>query len=231
MRKPSPAMIVALAALFIALSGVGVAATGGNFILGQSNTAGNTTSLGSGVTTGPTLEVSNSGGKPAARFDVNATSQPFVVSNTKKVQYLNADQLDGMDGAQLVQGRGSSILSNRLVFDPTDTKTLMQVPGLGELRATCGASSSYIVWYNTTADTVDLWISPENYDNEFNPGLADEIVLISFSPYVRLPVATLMLGVGNGATSRVASINVAIHQSAAGATCHAEAQGTVWSSQ
>jgi hypothetical protein len=49
MRKPSPAMIVALAALFVALGGVGVAATGGNFILGQSNSAGSKTSLTAGL--------------------------------------------------------------------------------------------------------------------------------------------------------------------------------------
>src|SRR6266571_904932 len=46
MRVPSPSMVVALAALFVALGGVGVAATGGNFILGQSNSADKTTALG-----------------------------------------------------------------------------------------------------------------------------------------------------------------------------------------
>jgi hypothetical protein len=45
MRKPSPAMIVALLGVFLGLGGVGIAATGGNFILGQSNTAGAKTSL------------------------------------------------------------------------------------------------------------------------------------------------------------------------------------------
>jgi len=39
MRKPTPATIIALASLFVALGGVGVAATGGNFILGQSRQA------------------------------------------------------------------------------------------------------------------------------------------------------------------------------------------------
>jgi hypothetical protein len=35
MRKPSPAMLVSLAAPFVALGGVGLAATGGNFILAR----------------------------------------------------------------------------------------------------------------------------------------------------------------------------------------------------
>ena len=45
MRKPSPAMLVALLALFVALGGIGLAATGGNFILGQSNSADKSTAL------------------------------------------------------------------------------------------------------------------------------------------------------------------------------------------
>jgi hypothetical protein len=45
MRKPSPATVIALVALFVALGGVGVAATGGNFILGQANSANRTTGL------------------------------------------------------------------------------------------------------------------------------------------------------------------------------------------
>src|SRR5437899_1648391 len=54
MRVPSPSMIVALAALFIALGGVGVAATGGNFILGQSNSADQPTALGVSTLPDPT---------------------------------------------------------------------------------------------------------------------------------------------------------------------------------
>jgi hypothetical protein len=104
MRKPSPAMVVALAALFVALGGVGVAATGGNFILGHSNTAGNTTTLSSGVTTGPTLQVTNTGGKPAAKFDAPGGA-PFSVGNAKKIQNLNADQLDGIDSSGFLRNQ------------------------------------------------------------------------------------------------------------------------------
>src|SRR5436309_1838154 len=95
-HRPSPATVIALVALFVALGGVGVAATGGNFILGNPNTAADATALSSGVTTGPTLELTNTGGKPAARFNASGTS-PFVVSNGKKVQDLNADRLDDLD--------------------------------------------------------------------------------------------------------------------------------------
>jgi hypothetical protein len=48
--RPSPAMVVALIALFVALGGTTYAATGGNFILGQPNTAGAPTQLSSATT-------------------------------------------------------------------------------------------------------------------------------------------------------------------------------------
>jgi hypothetical protein len=56
MRTPSPALLVASAALFLALGGVGVAATGGNFILGLSNSGGPKTSLAGKVADRPRIE-------------------------------------------------------------------------------------------------------------------------------------------------------------------------------
>ena len=102
-RRPSPSMGVALLALFVALGGTTYAATGGSFILGQSNTAGNTSDLTSGVTTGPTLNAVNTGGRSAARFNVDAGIQPFSVNNSTKITGLNSDLLDGLDSAGFVQ--------------------------------------------------------------------------------------------------------------------------------
>jgi hypothetical protein len=66
-HKPSPAMAVALVALFVALGGTSYAATGGNFILGQPNGAGTPTQLTSGTANDAgTLKVTNtatSGGR------------------------------------------------------------------------------------------------------------------------------------------------------------------------
>src|SRR5262245_26834670 len=106
MRKPSPATVIATVALFVALGDAGMAATGGTFILGQSNSADQTTALGSGVKTGPTLELSNDGNKPAARLNTASGVQPFVVNNPTKVQNLNADLLDGIDSSGFTQGGG-----------------------------------------------------------------------------------------------------------------------------
>src|SRR5262245_56629203 len=108
MRKRSPAVLVAITALFVALGGVGVAATGGTFILGHSNSANKTSGLASGVTTGPTLLVENSGGKPAARFNTGSGVEPFVLNNGTKVANLNADKLDGIDSTGFLSKSGKA---------------------------------------------------------------------------------------------------------------------------
>jgi hypothetical protein len=105
LKKPTPAMVVACLSLFIALSGVTYAATGGNFILGQANTATTQTSLSSSNTAAPTLNLVNTGGRPAARFQANGGKAVFTVSNSTKIPNLNADQLDGKDAAALVGAR------------------------------------------------------------------------------------------------------------------------------
>jgi hypothetical protein len=90
-------------ALFLVLSGgVTYAATGGNFILGQANSADATTGLSSNVATGPTLDVTNMSGQPAARFTGGTNAAPFAVNSTRKVAKLNADKLDGIDSTGLV---------------------------------------------------------------------------------------------------------------------------------
>jgi hypothetical protein len=86
-------------ALFISLGGVGYAANGGNFILGQANSATNQTSLSSNNAAAPTLNLVNTGGRPAARFQANGGIAPFTVSNSTKIANLNADKLDGLDSS------------------------------------------------------------------------------------------------------------------------------------
>src|SRR5215218_7767707 len=94
-RRPSASLVVSLIALFFALGGWGYAATGGSFILGKGNSAGNTTGLSSGAKKGPALALRNTGGKPAASFTVKSGVAPFTVNSAAKVARLNADTLDG----------------------------------------------------------------------------------------------------------------------------------------
>src|SRR5262249_2656913 len=61
MRKPSPATIIATVALFVALGGAGMAATGGTFILGQTNTADAASTLTGKPAANPLCRVIGSG--------------------------------------------------------------------------------------------------------------------------------------------------------------------------
>jgi hypothetical protein len=59
MKRPSPALVLSALALFVSLSGLGIAASGGNFILGQSNTADKQTLLTGTVSQDAQLRVQN----------------------------------------------------------------------------------------------------------------------------------------------------------------------------
>jgi hypothetical protein len=110
LKKPSPAMIVACLSLFIALSGVTYAATGGNFILGNPNTATSQTSLSApvaGNAQGPksVLQLTNTStaaGAEGLGITVGANKAPIHVNSTAgKATNLNADKLDGLDSSAL----------------------------------------------------------------------------------------------------------------------------------
>lgn len=74
-------------------SGTAYAATGGNFILGKSNSAGATTTLSNG--NGTALALKSRSGTPA-----------FKVGNSVKVPNLNADRLDGKDSSSFASVAG-----------------------------------------------------------------------------------------------------------------------------
>jgi FlaG/FlaF family flagellin (archaellin) len=93
------ANVMATIAVFMVLGGTTYAATGGSFILGQSNSASSTTSLSAPVA-GKALQVTNtSTGAGATALGLNVASghPPFTVNSGAKVANLNADKLDGID--------------------------------------------------------------------------------------------------------------------------------------
>jgi hypothetical protein len=100
-KRPSPSMAIALLALFIALSGTTYAATGGNFILGQPNSANSVTAL-TANNAGKALNVTqqNTGaGATALGLNVPAGKPPFAVNSGTKVANLNADKIDNLDSS------------------------------------------------------------------------------------------------------------------------------------
>jgi hypothetical protein len=118
MHKPSPAMIVALLGVFLGLGGVGVAATGGNFILGQSNSADRTTALAAPVPGGKTLQLTNGDTTNAAStalgLNVASGHAPFTVNSGAKVVGLNADKLDGIDSTGFLPKAGKAVDADKL---------------------------------------------------------------------------------------------------------------------
>jgi hypothetical protein len=101
LRRPSPAMLVALTALVVAMSGTAVAATGGMFILGKANKATTVTSLSNSK--GTALSLSSGAGKP-----------PLTVGSTDEVPQLNASLLDGQPAAAFLGVNGTAYNSNEL---------------------------------------------------------------------------------------------------------------------
>ena len=113
-RRPSPATVMAAAALFVALGGAGYAATGGNFLLGDPNTATTPTRLTANIA-GKALLLANTSttsGASALGLTVASGHPPLAVNSGTKVANLNADKLDGLDASAL-QARVSGSCSGR----------------------------------------------------------------------------------------------------------------------
>jgi hypothetical protein len=84
MRKPSPATVIAMVALFAALGGVAVAGNGDPFLLGRANTAGKQTSL-TGNVPNPTVRVENTSTDGNARGVVGVISAPTAAAGSAGV--------------------------------------------------------------------------------------------------------------------------------------------------
>jgi len=115
----SHATVVAYVALFMAMSGTAVAATGGSFILGKSNSASSVTSLTS--STGPALSLRAPAG-----------TAPLQVNRSLKVDRLNADLLDGVDATGFA----------RIGTTSTGARTTLANPDGVPLRLTSKAGSA-----------------------------------------------------------------------------------------
>jgi hypothetical protein len=111
MRKPSPAMIVAIVALFVALGGAGMAATGDSFILGQSNTAGNVTLLTGTVNGDGALRVHNASSAAASRAIVGRMTSASAAAGTAGVVGSTASTNSGASGVLGVDLGGGPAVS------------------------------------------------------------------------------------------------------------------------
>ena len=88
LSAPSHTTVAAYAALFFAMSGTAIAATGSTFVTGRANIATTTTTL------------TDSAGTPLA-LSARSGYAPLTVNSSTKVGRLNADLLDGLDSSAL----------------------------------------------------------------------------------------------------------------------------------
>ncbi len=146
LRRPSAATIISLIALFFAMSGTAVAATGGNFLLGKSNTATAVSSLSN--TKGTALSLSST-----------TTTPPLKVSNSVQVANLNASELGGSPASGFIHG-GGAISGARLALpSATGDHPLLSASG-SVVSASCppGGGDRLDVSGTSAADvTVTEW--------------------------------------------------------------------------
>ena len=159
--------------------------------------------------------------------EVNSADVKDQSLNTFDVStFLGVDVVDGtltsadVAPGTFVEGRGQ-LLSNRIVFTPVQFRTLLAIPGLGELIATCGDGFAQITYRNTTSGPVDAWLD-DDAAGIISAGQQSALVHKNNS---------VMLGTGNDpGPRRVASLKAASFQSGPGAPCGFQAQGTLWTS-
>lgn len=106
LRRPSPAMVVALIGLGVSLSGTAYAATGGNFLLGKANTATHVSALTN--TAGAAMKLTSGGSGVPLALSAPAGVAPLTVNSATRVANLNADLLDGIDASTLTSAQVGS---------------------------------------------------------------------------------------------------------------------------
>jgi hypothetical protein len=104
-KRISPSMAVSLTALLISLGGAGYSATGGNFILGRTNSATTTTSLNSNINARALTLINQNTGTSASALQLAVAPgrPPLIVNSTARVRNLNADFVDGFHASDFAR--------------------------------------------------------------------------------------------------------------------------------
>jgi hypothetical protein len=142
-RRPSASLVISTIALFVSLGGAGYAATGGNFILGQTNTA-TTPSVLAAPINAKTLRLRNmdtGADASALGLEVASGHPPFTVNSNTRVPQLNADLLDGRDSAAFLRKgtlQSMSVSGAGGVVDVLNTGTTNGVQGITQSPSASG---------------------------------------------------------------------------------------------
>jgi hypothetical protein len=225
-RRPSHGTVVAYLGLFVALGGTTYAATGGNFILGQPNSASSTTSLSAPVA-GKALQLSNTNtaaGATALGLNVASGHSPFTVNSGTKVANLNADRLDDKDSSQFIQGKGSvrqkagnAPPGGGIALDSND------VFGLEYLCPSDLSQGGAIFFANRTAATGNLFVDEGLADPFYTP-IAGNLGTFTNPTAAPQDWQTFHLQTANG---RFATIFVGTVHRPSSNDCHAQFQAVI----
>jgi hypothetical protein len=173
-RRPSAAMIVAMIALFVALSGVGVAATGGNFILGQTNSATRSTNLKANAD-GKVLQLVQEDTAASASglgINVRPGQRPITTNSSTKVANLNVDLIDGLDSDNFVQGLHGRI---NMVRRTVALNSFVEVLNFGWFKLSMWCTSGSAVFHvGSTEGNIDI-ATDSNYNDYYTSGLAANV--------------------------------------------------------
>ncbi len=165
------------------------------------------------------------GNVKAVDIAANAVNSARVADNTLTGADINESTLG------VVQGSGK-LLTNRIVTTPgVLNRVVLDIPGLGFLRAGCDATLAYVEYVNNTGGPVDVWTADSINDSaDLMPH--DSSRFVAYDGSSSQPggsAATLSLGVGNDpGARRVATLRISALQTADGSPCGFQAQGTVW---
>ena len=178
MRRPSPATAISIIALVFAMSGTAVAATGGTFILGKSNTATNVSRL------------TNSKGT-ALSLSAAPTSPPLRVSNTKEVPNLNVNYLGGFSASQFVQGNDGTVTSDRAALGDGGNRTFL-VTEAATVDAFCDVGGTGATLTFSDADEGNAQVIWWNKDGASDIAFGGDTQSVSVSPVSQSPYVVVV---------------------------------------
>ena len=146
------------------------------------------------MTTDPTLEVSNTANRPAARFTAGNGAQPFIVNNAVKVSNLNADKLDGLSSESFTQGGGRLYSAHKDNLALGSQGTLMEIPNVMTLTYRCGDPTFGNVALLSISSITNLELSGEVVTSRPPPDNAWAGYLIAGSGFYGSTVMAHLMG-------------------------------------
>ena len=181
-RRPSPATALSIAALVIAMSGTGYAATGGTFILGRANHETSTATL------------ADSKGTPLA-LSAPARKAPLTVNRNVMVKNLNAQYLGGLTATGLAETGGQGFTAPGTSAPITSTPAI--VASTGPLHPGTYYVAATAELFVVTADGEGgCWIAtgsaPDTMINLGRESLPNNIVTVGETAAVSVTAGTTM---------------------------------------